>query len=183
MTAMSVVPPPMSTTMLPRGLSDGQAGADGRHHGLLDEVDLTGLGAIGGVLDGALFNLGDLRRHADDDARMDQHLAVVGLLDEVIEHLFGDFEVGDDAVLHGLDGHDVAGGAAQHLLGLFADGFHFTGVLVDGDDGGLVDDDALAGGEDQGVGGAEIDGQVAGKHAEERAQTVRPRGAGWITVQ
>ena len=161
----------------------GRPGADGRHHGLFDEIDLAGLGAIGGVLDRALFNLRNLRRHADDDARMHQHLAVVRLLDEVVEHLLGDFEVGDDAVLHGLDGHDVAGRAAQHLLGLLAHGFHFAGVLVDGHDGGLVDHDALAGREDQGVGGAQIDGQVARKHAEERAQAVRPRRAGRITVQ
>jgi hypothetical protein len=45
MTATSVVPPPMSTIMLPAGLGDGQAGADGRGHGLLDEVDLAGAGA------------------------------------------------------------------------------------------------------------------------------------------
>ena len=114
---------------------------------------------------------------------MHQHLAVVSLLNEVVEHLLGDFEVGDHAVFHGLDGHDVAGRAAQHLLGLLAHGFHFTGILVDGHDRWLVDNNALAGREDQRVGGAEIDGQVAGKHAEERAQAVRPRGAGWITVQ
>jgi hypothetical protein len=114
---------------------------------------------------------------------MHQHLAVVRLLDEVVEHLLGDFEVGDHAVLHRLDGHDVAGRAAQHLLGLFAHGFHFAGVLVDGHNGGLVDNNALAGREDQRVGSAEIDGQIAGKHAEERAQAVRPRGARRITVQ
>jgi hypothetical protein len=50
---------------------------------------------------------------------------------KVVQHLFGDFEVGDDAILHRLDGHDVAGRAAQHLFGLFADGFDFVGVLVD----------------------------------------------------
>ena len=103
---------------------------------------------------------------------MDQHLAVVGLLDKVVEHLFGDFEVGDDAVFHGLDGHNVAGGAAQHLLGLSAHGLHLAGVLVDGHNGGLIDNDSLAGREDQGVGGAEIDGQIAGEHAEERTQAV-----------
>jgi hypothetical protein len=91
---------------------------------------------------------------------MHQHLAVVRLLDEVVEHLLSDFEVGDDAVLHGLDGDDVARGAAKHVLGFLADCFHFAGVLVDGDDGGLVDDDAFAGREDEGVGCAQVDGQV-----------------------
>jgi len=167
--------------MLPPG--DGQAGADGRHHGLFDEVHFAGLGAVGRIFDGALFHLRNLRRHADDYARMHQHLAVVRLLDEVIQHLFGDFEVGDDAVLHGLDGHDVAGGAAQHLLGLFAHGFHLAGVLVNGYNGRLVDNDALAGREDQRVGGAQINGQIAGKHGEERAKAVRPRGARRITIR
>ena len=104
---------------------------------------------------------------------MHQHLAVVRLLDEVVQHLFGDFEVGDDAVFHRLDGHDVAGRAAQHLLGFLAHRLHLAGVLVDGHDGGLIDNNALTGRVDQGVGGAQIDGQIARKHAEERAQAVR----------
>src|SRR6202012_1975600 len=54
------------------GFGDGKARADGGHHGLFDEINLAGLGAIGGVFDGALFHLGDLGRHADDDARIDQ---------------------------------------------------------------------------------------------------------------
>ena len=40
-TATSVVPPPMSTIMLPRRLGDRQAGADRRRHRLLDQVDLA----------------------------------------------------------------------------------------------------------------------------------------------
>ena len=91
------------------GLGDGEAGSDGGDHGLLDQVNFRGFGAVGGVHDGALFYLGDLRGDADDDAGVDHHLAVVGLLDEVVQHLFGLLEVGDDAVLHGLDGDDVAG--------------------------------------------------------------------------
>ena len=42
--------------------------------------------------------------------------------DEVLDHLLGDLEVGDDAVAQGADGLDVAGRAADHLLGLVADG-------------------------------------------------------------
>jgi hypothetical protein len=36
--------------------------------------------------------------------------------DELLEHLFGNGEVGDHAVLHGTNGSDVARCAAQHLL-------------------------------------------------------------------
>ncbi len=44
------------------GLGDGEAGADGGDHRLLDEMDLGGFGAVGRVHDGALFHLGDLGR-------------------------------------------------------------------------------------------------------------------------
>jgi len=89
---------------------------------------------------------------------MNQHLAVVRLLDEVVQHLFGDFEISDDAIFHWLDGDDVAGRAAKHVLGFLAHGFHLAGVLIDGDNRWLVDDDALARRENQRVSRAEIDG-------------------------
>ena len=113
---------------------------------------------------------------------MHQHLAVVRLLDEVVQHLFGDFEVGDHAVFHRLDGDDVARRAAEHLLGFFADRLDFAGILVDGDDGGLVDDDALAARVDQRVRGAEIDCQIAREYAEQRTHTVRTRRTRMETV-
>ena len=164
------------------GFGDGQTGADRGDHGLLDEVNFTRLGAIGGVHDRALFDLRDFGRHADHDARMHQHLAVVRLLNEVVQHLLGDFEVGDDAVFHGLDGDDVTRRAAEHLFRFLADGFNFTGVLVNGDDGRLVDDDAFAARIDERVGGAEIDGQVAGENTEQRPEVVRARPVGVSVV-
>src|SRR5205085_4381282 len=144
-------------------LRDGEAGADGRAHRLLDQVDFAGLGAVGRVLDGAALDLRDLRGDADDDAGADPGLAVVGLSDEVLEHLLGHLEVGDDAVLHRADGDDVAGGAAQHLLRLLADGLGRVGDLVDGDDGRLRDDDAAPLGVDERVRGAEVYGEIAGE--------------------
>src|ERR1700693_102102 len=45
---------------------------------------------------------------------------LVDLLDEVPEHLLGDVEVGDDAVLQGPDRLDRARRAAEHPLGLDA---------------------------------------------------------------
>ena len=135
-------------------LGDGQTGADGGYHGLLDQEHFTSLGAIGGILDRALFYLGDLRRHADDNPGVHQHFAVVRLLDKVIQHLFRDFEVGDHAIFHGLDGHDVAGRAAKHLLGLFTHRLDLAGVFVDRHDRGLVDHDTLTARIHQGVRGA-----------------------------
>ena len=45
---------------------------------------------------------------------------MVYLLNEVPKHRLGDFKVGDDAVLHGADSDNVAGGSAEHALGLFS---------------------------------------------------------------
>ncbi len=106
---------------------------------------------------------------------MHQHFPVVRLLNEIVQHLFRDFEVGNHAVLHGLDGHDVSRSAAQHLFGFLAHGLHFSGVLVDCHDGWLVDHDALAFGKHQRIGRSQIDREIAGKHAEERAQIVNAR--------
>src|SRR5580698_3600271 len=125
------------------GLSDWQTRANGGHHGLLHQVNFTRLGAIGGIHDGPLFNLRDFRGYADHDSRMHEHLAVMRFLDEVVQHLFRDFEIGDDSIFHRLDRHDVAGRAPQHFFGFFADGLDFVGVLVQGNDRGFVDDDAL----------------------------------------
>ena len=150
----------------------GKPGADRRGHGLFDEIDLAGARAIGRVLHGALFHRRDFAGHADDDARMHQHAAVVRLLNEIRQHFFGDFEVGDDAVLHRLDGHHVARRAAEHFLGFAADGDDFAADFVDGDDRGLVDDDAFAVGEDQGVRRSQIDRQVGRKQTEHRPHVV-----------
>src|SRR5208337_667030 len=56
-----------------------------------------------------------------------------------------------------------------------ADGLHFVGVLIQRNDGGLIDHDALAARIHQRVGRPEIDGEVARKHAEQRTQIVRTR--------
>jgi hypothetical protein len=107
---------------------------------------------------------------------------VVRLHDEVVQHLLGVAEVGDDAVLHRLNGDDVARRAAEHLLGLLADGLDLVGLGVYRDDGGLVDDDALAVGKDERVGRPEIDGQVVGEETEQRAHIVNARVPHLITV-
>ena len=83
----------------------------------------------------------------------------VALRDEEAEHRLGDDVVGDDAVLHRADGLDVAGGAADHLAGLFA---HRDDAVVvgDGHHAGLGDDDALALHVDEDIRGAEVDSDL-----------------------
>ena len=41
---------------------------------------------------------------------------------EVLDHFFGDFDVGDHAVAQRADRLDIAGGAAKHLLGFLTHG-------------------------------------------------------------
>jgi len=74
----------------------------------------------------------------------------------------------------GADGRDVAGRAAEHVLGLGADGLHRlaapAGLVADRDDGGLVQHDALSAHVDQRIRRPEVDGQVVGEVAEELLQ-------------
>ena len=58
----------------------------------------------------------------------------------------------------------------EHLLGFLADRFHLAVVLVDGDDGGFVDDNALALGVDQRIGGAKVDGEIGGEKTKNRPE-------------
>src|SRR5262249_48472175 len=135
-------------------------------HRLLDDEDLGGAGAERRVLHRALLDLRDARRHRDDDPRPDEEGPAVRLLDEMIEHLLRDLEVGDDAVLHRPDRDDVAGRAAQHFLGVGADGLDAVGRRVDGDDRRLAHDDAFAAREDERVRRAEVDREVVRKDRE-----------------
>src|SRR5690606_2143609 len=98
------------------------AGTDGSRHGLFNEINLAGTRPHGGFANRAPLHLGGPAGHADDDARAGRkHAARMHHANELLEHLLGDGEVGDDTVLHGPYGFDIAGHPAQHLLGLTAD--------------------------------------------------------------
>ncbi|MNE27567.1 hypothetical protein D3C80_1209830 [compost metagenome] len=150
-------------------LVDRQAGADRGGHGLVDQADAAGRGVQAGIIDGAALDGRGARGDADDHLGVHEALAVMNLADEVLDHLFGDFEVGDDPVAHRTDGFHVAGRAAQHLLGFQADGVDDLAAadVAQGDDRRLVQDDALAAHVDQGVGRPQIHRDVVGDHAEE----------------
>ena len=165
MTAISVVPPPMSITMLPVGVSTGRPTPIAAAIGSATMNTSLAPAPERRVAHRALFDLGDARRHADDDARL--HLEDVVLDDEreeVAQHLLRHVEVGDDAVLHRAHGDDAVRRSAEHALRLEADALDLLGLAVDGDDRGLVQDDALTLHIDEGVGGAEVDpDRVSGK--------------------
>ena len=76
------------------------------------------------------------------------------------DHPLGDVEVGDGPLAQRPDGHDVAGRAADHLPGVLAHGQDVLGPCVEGDHRRLVEHDALAPRVDEGVGGAEVDGEI-----------------------
>ena len=60
---------------------------------------------------------------------------------------------------------DVVGRAADHPLGLVADGEDLAGGGVERDDAGLVEQHALAADVDERVGGAEVHGHVPADEA------------------
>src|SRR3990172_172407 len=136
MTATSVVPPPMSTIMLPDGSVVGRPRPDGGRQRLLDEIHLPGARALRGLADGAALHFGAAVGDADDDAGAHEGGGLVGLPDEVPEHRLGHLEIGDDAVLDGADRHDVPRRAADHPLRLDPHGEDLLGapgVAVDGE--------------------------------------------------
>src|SRR2546423_8797597 len=137
MTAISVVPPPMSTTIVAEVASIGSRAPIAAAMACSTRKSSLAR-AIRRVLHGALFHRSDFARDANDNSRMHQHAPIVSLLDEIGQHLFGDFEVRDDTVFHRLDGDDVARRASEHLFCFAADSHDFSAGLVDGHDRGLV---------------------------------------------
>ncbi len=91
------------------------------------------------------------------------------LADEVLDHLFSNFKVGDHAVAHRADRLDMARRAAQHHLGVIANGEHLllAAARDDRNDRRLVQNDAPALHIDQRVGGPEVDGHIGREHSKQ----------------
>ena len=94
----------------PDRLGDRQPGADRRRHRLLDQRHAVGAGVGHRVADRAPLDDGRARRNADHDLgpAREAARAAMRLADEMLDHLLGDFEVGDDAGAQRTDGADVA---------------------------------------------------------------------------
>ncbi len=149
-------------------LGDGKARSDRGRHRLLDQIYLARAGALCALLNGALLDLGDAERDADDDARLHERASAMGARDEVPQHGLGDLEVGDDPVAQRSDGADVSGRTPQHLLGLATYGEDLVAapcVLLDGDDRRLARHDPLALDVNERVCRAEIDREIVRKQA------------------
>src|SRR5471032_4092 len=145
-----------------------QAGTDRSRHWLFDQEHFTGTGTKGRFTDGATLHLGGFAGNADQHTRARLQKAVfVNLVDKVLQHLFADAEVGNDAVLHRTNGGNVARRTAEHALGLGADSndtFLVT-VCPNSHNRWLIQDDTALAHVNKGVGSAQVNGKIAGKHA------------------
>ncbi len=160
MTAVSVVPPPTSTTMLPTGswMSSPapMAAAIGCSMRWAAEAparraaSFTALRSTEVMADGT--QMSTRGRVQLGDARPAQ---------KEPDHSFGDVEVGDGPLAQGSDGHDVAGRSPDHLPRLVPHRQDVVGPGVEGDDGRLIQHDPPALGIDKGIGRPEIDREVS----------------------
>ena len=116
---------------------------------------------FGGVADGPDFDFGGTGRDAHDELEVrgeEAAVAGVDLADEAADHHFCRIEVGDHSVAERTDGLDARIGLFVHEFGLLAEGNALARAIVDGHDGRLVQHDLVIL-ENDGVGGAEVDGQ------------------------
>ena len=89
----------------------------------------------------------------------------MNLANEIFDHFLGGIKIGNHPFAHRADGFDAAGGAAQHQLGILANGQHLFHAILDmiGHHGGFVQNDAFAFDVDQRVCRAQIDCHVGRK--------------------
>ncbi len=94
------------------------------------------------------------------------------LLDEVLDHLFGNFDVGDHTIAQRADRLDAVGGLAHHHLGIIAHGLHPADPVdrLNRNHRRFVQNDPLILHINQRVGGAEIDRHVLRAEFEEIGQ-------------
>ena len=149
------------------GVGGGQTAADGGGHRLFDDRDLACARLGCSLAHGAALDLGHTGGHADDDPGASQNAVAAGLADEALQHGRGNVKIRNNAVLKGAHRHDGAGCAANDRLGLMADAAHpqLVAARVHGDDAWLAHDDAAALHVHKGVGGAQINADVFGKHS------------------
>ena len=158
-TAVSLVPPPTSMTMLPTGSSIGRSAPMAAAIGCSIRLASAAPGPAGGIGDGPPLDLGDRRRHADDDLRA-REAADADPLQQQPDHPLGDLEVGDRPAAQRSHGDDVAGRPPDHLPRLAAGRQHLAGLAVEGDHRRLVEHDAAALHVDERVRRPQVDGQV-----------------------
>ena len=131
---------------------------------MFDQIDLARARVRGGILDRPLFHFRDAGRHRHHDPGRNQ-FAMVNLLNEMPQHRFGDFEVGNDTIFHGPDGDDVARGATEHALGFFANRQHIGGSRLNGNNGRFTQYNTLVTNVNERIRCPEIYPNIVGKQA------------------
>src|SRR3546814_18139365 len=120
--------PPRSTrtdTLFPyTTLFRSQAGADRGGERFLDQLHRERAGIGRGVADRAPFDHRRIGGHAEDDIAAPAQPArpAERLVDELLEHLFGDLDIDDDAVAHRAQRLDIVEVFAPHQLGVLSRG-------------------------------------------------------------
>ena len=104
--------------------------------------------------------------NADDYSGTDKRFGGIYFLYKVAQHRFGDLKIGDDAMAHRAYRDDVAGRAAQHSLGLFADGEDAGRAGLDRNYGRLAKDYPLVLQVYERRGSAQVDAHIIRKQAQ-----------------
>ena len=87
----------------------------------------------------------------------------------MLDHFFSDFEIGNHAIFHGPNGHNMARRTAQHIAGIITDGMNHLAAIANGKGhhGWLVENDITPFGVDKRVGCAQVNRDVGGKHVQQ----------------
>ena len=120
----------------------------------------------GGFAHGAFFHLRDSRGNGNDYSGFCPHSPPVHFGNEMPQHRFGHFKVGDDAVFQWTYRHDVSRRSAQHPLGFVADGEDLVGARLHGHHGRLAQHDPLIFDVNERIRRSEINPDIAGKPTE-----------------
>src|SRR5262245_6230291 len=139
MTATSVVPPPMSTIMLPPGSSMGRPAPMAAAMGSSMRYTSRAPACMAESRPARFSTRGMPCWQAVDETGAHQGASPRDRVYEVVEHLLRHVKIGDDAILERPDGHDAPRGPPQHRLGLPADRQYRMVRLVNGHDGRLVE--------------------------------------------
>src|SRR5690606_1132836 len=112
------------------------------------------------------LNFGGKTGDTDQNAGAGAEPAVfMNLADKMLQHLLGNLEIGNNTILQGADSSNIARSPAQHALGFCADRLHdlMAIMMANSHHRRFVEYDAASANIDQGIGSAEVNGEIVGK--------------------
>jgi len=117
--------------------------------------------------DGPFFHGGNARGDGHHQLGPHQLASLENLGQKILDHDARHFKVGNDSVFEGPNGHHPLPVTPDDVSGFLTDGDHLVAVLVDGHHGGFIEHDPLSPQVDQGIGGAQVHGQIFGEVTEQ----------------